>query len=674
MSVRRAARAALGNLLARQFDDGRWEGEMAWNTMLLSQYLLTHRMLRVPLSASDITAARRHYEVTQLPDGAWPVHSEGPGSAYVTTLAYVALRALDVPPDDPLTGTARTWLGSQPGGVLALPAWGRMWLAMLGLYDYRGINSIPPELTILPGTFPLHPDQLYCHTRFVYLGLACLYGRRAVFGLEEQLIGELRQELFDGYGSIDFAAARTVLCGSDLVLRPHLVLRVLYGLLASYERAPLRWLRRRALAVCSAKLRAELSASRGHGISPVSALLAILVAAHEGRPHQEIVASLRALDAWRWLDDEEGLRIAGARSSAWDTAFVLRALLASKPSTSAAGAGRAYQWLCAAQQTDELAPDTAAGRDAVLGGWCFSDGSHRWAVSDCTAEALSSILMAHDCPEWAGELGDQLPAARVRQAVDFVLARQNPDGGFGTYERMRSPQWTNRLNPSEMYLDCMTERSHVECSASCVAALARFAARDSGHRHDAVAASIRRGVSFLRARQRPDGAYPASWGIHFTYSAFFVVEALSAAGVPSSDRAIAGLVRWLETRQKPDGSWGEHYESCLTGEYVEHPEGQAAMTAWAVLALIGGGGPQAAIDRGLRFLADLQQPDGSWPQQASSGVFFGSAVLDYRLYRQVFPAWALGEGTRLTSGPAAVGGQDDPVDVGRRVAGEEMHD
>jgi hypothetical protein len=33
--------------------------------------------------------------------------------------------------------------------------------------------------------------------------------------------------------------------------------------------------------------------------------------------------------------------------------------------------------------------------------------------------------------------------------------------------------------------------------------------------------------------------------------------------------------------------------------------------------------------------------DGGWPRQAASGVFFQTAVLDYRLYKDVFPTWAL---------------------------------
>jgi len=36
-----------------------------------------------------------------------------------------------------------------------------------------------------------------------------------------------------------------------------------------------------------------------------------------------------------------------------------------------------------------------------------------------------------------------------------------------------------------------------------------------------------------------------------------------------------------------------------------------------------------------------QRADGGWPAGAVNGVFFGSAMLHYRLYPAYFPAWAL---------------------------------
>jgi lanosterol synthase len=309
-----------------------------------------------------------------------------------------------------------------------------------------------------------------------------------------------------------------------------------------------------------------------------------------------------------------------------------------------ASVGRGYRWLATAQAAEELPARLRQGRDPVLGGWSFSDGTHRWPVSDCTAEALSAVLTVHQRSDLQSVIRPRLPDTRLYQAVEFILSRQNPDGGFSTYERTRGPAWLEKLNPTEMYAGCMTDFSHPEPSASCVSALARFRQDHPGYQPHRADTAIRRGVAYLRSCQRADGSYLGSWGINFTYAACFVTEALLAAGLPASDPAISGAISWLRRHQKPDGGWGEHHTSCLTGCYAEHPDSQAAMTAWALLVLLRTAGPgDPDAQRGLRCLITLQQQGtgSGWPHQAASGVFFQTAVLDYRLYKDIFPTWAL---------------------------------
>ncbi len=53
-------------------------------------------------------------------------------------------------------------------------------------------------------------------------------------------------------------------------------------------------------------------------------------------------------------------------------------------------------------------------------------------MSDCTAEALAAILGMHaSCVAPV----ERIPDARLALAADFILSRQNRDGGFGSYER-----------------------------------------------------------------------------------------------------------------------------------------------------------------------------------------------------------------------------------------------
>jgi lanosterol synthase len=231
---------------------------------------------------------------------------------------------------------------------------------------------------------------------------------------------------------------------------------------------------------------------------------------------------------------------------------------------------------------------------------------------------------------------------RLRQAVLFILRRQNRDGGFGTYEPRRGSLLLEFVNPSEMFGKCMTERSYLECTGSAVAALAHFRQIYPRVLKPEVGRAIERGVRFLRRGQQPDGSYAGFWGINFTYAIFHVVRGLRAAGVSPSDPALRRAADWLAGKQRGDGGWGEHWTSCLSESYVEHPESQVVMTCWALLALLEVLGPTAApVRRGVEWLRAKQDPDGSWPRQAVNGVFFGTAMLDYRLYAFYFPTWAL---------------------------------
>ncbi len=650
---------ALDHLAALQQANGMWEGEMVWNTMLLSQWVLVRRVTATVKSASaerqwPLSDALRenvlqHYRVTQLADGSWPMHGEGHGYVFMTTMAYVALRVLGISADDPLLQKALDWLRARPanGGVEAIPTWGKIWLSMFGLYGWQGVNPIPPELFLLPSSAPMHPDNYYCHTRYIYLGIAYLYGRRFSFDLGA-ITDELRGELYGReWAQIDFAAHRHEIAATDLFVAPSLFLKSAYEVLRVYEKLPYKPLRPAALAHCLRRIVFEQEASRGQGLSPVNGLLNSL-ALFSNDPSDPLLAeSLDAMDSWKWQDEAEGARFCGAHSTSWDTAFALRAIAAAPHATEAAiaAARTGYAWLCDAQMKEELVGGEVEHRQSIVGGWCFSDGAHRWPVSDCTAEALSALFDVED----RGLLTEgtrRIDALSVKAAVRFILSRQNDDGGFGTYERRRGSVVLEWVNPSEMYDNCMTERSYTECTASCIGALSRYLQRFG--RDLSIEQAVARGVSLLRSRQLDDGSYAGFWGVNFTYGIFHVVEALRAAGVSVDDPAIARAAEWLIRHQKSDGGWGEHFSSCLSGAYVEHPVSQAAMTAWALLALLESvPATTPAVQRAVRCLEAMQQSDGGWPAQAQSGVFFSTAMLDYRMYRDYFPAWALGRALQL---------------------------
>ena len=675
-------RGALRHLLALQNSQGGWEGEMVWNSMILSQHVLVRQIIDGGRSLDATTRARmiQHFRACRAPDGSggWGMHRESPAYVYFTTLAYVALRVLGVPADDPLCAEARRFLHRQPGGVLHIPTWGKFWLALCGLYDYAGVNPFPPEVFLLPRQLPVSPWNFYCHTRYIYMGIAYLYGRRFQGDLGP-ITAALRSELYDQNGQpwaqIDFAAQRHHIAASDLYVAPTPALRAMYDLLYQYEKRPLRLLRKRALDLCFDRILSEQRNTRYQGISPVNSLLNCLALFAHSPHHRELEPSLGAQQAWAWYDAREGLRFAGARSQTWDTAFALQTLAAAQDVPAGAGvaqsaaqadrpslaaqAAAAHAYLLSLQLTEDLpAHEHGEGaRDRLRGGWCFSDGQHRWPVSDCTAEALVGLLQAES--HFAGAIPAPISAARCQLAVEFLLSRQNDDGGFGTYERRRAGGLLEQINPSEMYGNCMTERSYLECTASSLRGLAAARMQHGpsfpiGLQKD-IEAAIARGSERLWQAQRPDGSWPGFWGINFTYAILHVVKAMRALGVAADDDRLQRAAGWLLSHQRPDGGWGEHYTSCLTEQYVEHPESQVVMTSWAVMALCELDAPSQAqhlarrhaITRGVAFLQSKQLADGSFPEQAQNGVFFGTAMLDYRLYKSYFPAWALARAAAL---------------------------
>lgn len=67
---------------------------------------------------------------------------------------YVALRLLGLGPDEgPMTEIRA--LIHEMGGATTIPTWGKVWLSVLGCYDWEGVNPMPPELWCVACVMPL---------------------------------------------------------------------------------------------------------------------------------------------------------------------------------------------------------------------------------------------------------------------------------------------------------------------------------------------------------------------------------------------------------------------------------------------------------------------------------------------------------------------------------------
>ena len=160
----------------------------------------------------------------------------------------------------------------------------------------------------------MHPNNLYCHTRYIYLAISFLYGAAIPRATSGRITEALRRELYsEPYNTIDFAAHCNDIARTDLYVAPSGALRAAWSAMAvssvGCPRLPfLRAFRRRALARCLGRIRSEQEASSFQALSPVNGILnTIALFAYD--PHDPMLEpSLAGVESWRWDDTEDGIR------------------------------------------------------------------------------------------------------------------------------------------------------------------------------------------------------------------------------------------------------------------------------------------------------------------------------------------------------------------------------
>lgn len=651
--VKNAASKGFHFYQALQTEHGNWPGDYGGPLFLLPGMITVSHITKSPLPAPHQVLCAQYMLNMQNEDGGWGLHIEGKSTMLGTVLQYVALRLLGESAEKEEMTRARKWIHKN-GGANFIPSWGKFYLCVLGVYEWKGYNSILPEIWMLPESLPIHPSKYWCHARMVHMPMAYCYANKVV-GEEDNLVLALRNELYTtSYEKINWKKARNQFCEVDIYTPHHWLLNTATRFMNMYEGFYSKSLRKKTTRFLLEQMERENENTYHINLGPVNHIINALCMFHAYGKDSDAFKNQK--DRWGdylWLA-EDGMKMNGYNGSQfWDTNFAALALMEDGMEKDFPEMAKGvYRFLDDQQIKHEVENRGDCHRAIRKGGWAFSTIHQGWPITDCTAEGMkTSIKYMH-----SGLLGDDektINKERLKDSVNLLLAYQNRDGGWASYEPTRGPKWLEKLNAAEVFGDIMIDYSYVECTSACIQGLAKFRSEYNDYRLNDIHMAIRRGNSFLKSIQREDGSWMGAWAVCFTYATWFGIEGLLASGENNleSERSSSHIKRacdFLLAIQKEDGGWGEHFESCVQKKYVEHPNSQVTNTAWALLALMAAKHPDKnSIEKGIQFLLSKQDEWGDFPQQQISGVFNFNCMITYTAYRNVFPLWALSRYYRL---------------------------
>jgi squalene-hopene/tetraprenyl-beta-curcumene cyclase len=628
-AVKAAIARTQNYLLHAQSPEGWWWGELESNVTITAEYLFLTHFLGVenPERWDKIAAYLRDQ---QRSDGTWGIYYDAPGDLSTTIEAYFALKMAGVSPDAPCMQQARAFILAN-GGILKARIFTKIWLALLGQYDWRGLPVMPPELIFLPPWFPFNIYDFSCWARGTIVPILILLTERPARPVPASAdVSELFCRPEDRYdwrlpdrGPTHLFSWRRFFINADKALR---------------RLEEMRWkpLRRAAKRACEDWIVAHQEADGSWGgIQPpwVYSLLALHVL---GRPATDpvIAKGLYGFEEFA-IEDERAFRTQSCMSPVWDTCLTATALLDSGLPPDHPALLKTGRWLIGEQifAGGDWQIKNKTGRP---GGWAFEFQNDWYPDTDDTSEVLLALRRIASPPE-----DTQAHAIALERGTAWLLSMQSKNGGFASFDIDNTRQAITQIPFCDFgeVIDPPSEdvTAHI---------LEWFGTSGLPKEHPQLQAAIR----YLKREQQPDGSWWGRWGVNYIYGTGAVLPALRALGEDMRQHYIQRAAHWLVACQQVDGGWGETCASYDNPKLRGTGATTASQTAWALLGLLavkqGGAADSSinqAIERGVSYLLEQQAEDGSWEEPSFTGTGFPRAfMIKYHMYRIYFPLMALG--------------------------------
>ncbi|MBX3747353.1 MAG: squalene--hopene cyclase [Verrucomicrobiae bacterium] len=626
-------------LLGIQGPEGFWVGELMVDSTLVSDMVAYHHWDR-SVDPEWERKAIRHLLGKQLPDGGWNIYEGGPAEVNATIKAYLALKLAGVPITDPRMLRARE-VALRLGGVPRMNTFSKLYLALLGLVEWRHVPSIPCEILLIGKWFHVNFWDMSNWSRGMLVPLAIINHFRPTRPVTVNL-----DELYpNGKWELDQALRPRYF---DFSLRNmFLWLDRLHKLAEWVQRQGLHPFRRQALRRCEAWMLERFEGSDGLAAIFPAMLNALIALKALGYPadHPQVVRAWRELKRLQH-EEPDSVRIEPCFSPVWDTAIACICLRESGVPENHPALEKAAHWLM--DREIRFRGDWYHKNPAPVepSGWVF-EYNNKWNPDvDDTAMVLLALRLIPTSDRARRD-------ACFRRGYEWMLTFQCRDGGWAAFDK----DCTKSILEKVPFADhnAMLDPECVDITARILEVMGL---EGVGLDHP----QVQRALDFIRQSQEPDGSFFGRWGVNYIYGTWQVLRGLHALRYPMDEPWLQRAGAWLESVQHADGGWGERCNTYDDPVFKGQGPSTASQTAWAVMGLCTLGDPgRPSLQRGIEYLVQSQNPDGSWTENEITGTGFPRVFyLKYDIYRNTWPLLALATYRRLRAATVSGNGHHGP--------------
>ncbi len=581
---------AVDHLRRRQNADGSWLSMEYFEPRTSALHLVTLAFIdRVPLV--EARAYARFLATLQREDGSFPPYPYAPrGELCATALVYAALTVANLPEQREIREKTRAYIDANGGFDAVLKRLfdagdtTALYLAMVGLIDPFDLPDPQLGFMITPGAVP--------------------------FMLRRINAGVIEGTLFLG--------------GVTRYLREK----------KKPSRGITKWLHQREAEKGIEFIESWLNPNGNNNGTTVQTDMAIATLYAFGRT-PESWSIYSALQWFRKHELWEGdkLHLRAFMNQNWVTALSVRALLNAWVSRSDEMIGNALDYLCWSQSKLPM-PKVNLKRDNAhrVGGWGFEEDNLILPDTDDTGTVLSALGLALDRMHMY-----PLPAERYQRtqaaaqlAIQNILDMQSDNGGWAGFvwnlgEKKKGPIFekpvgipSSLLGALKLFLNPPVELAEPPVEGVTGRVLQGLGA--NGFASDAP--SVQRAAAFLKAQQMEEGMWWARWFVAYVAATSCVISGLADCGWDMSEPWVQKGIDWLLSKQNEDGGWGETPEAYVDRKLAGVGPSMPPLTGIVLTALIDAGmANHPAVPRGVQYLLEQQDADGSWPSNEWMQVY-----------------------------------------------------